>query len=267
MSPYCYRCPLKLTYPSCGVACAKDIEELIRTTTSGRIAGFLAETIQGVGGFITPPPEYFEIAVGIVKKYGGVFICDEVQTGFGRTGGKFWGIEHYGVEPDIMTMAKGIANGLPLGACIATPEIAASLKALTISTFGGNPVACAAANATIRIIEEEDLPGNAERMGRILRDGFEELKRRFPRNVGDVRGMGLMQAIELVEDETAGNRTPEKALTNRVFEETRKRGLLVGKSGLEGNVFRVAPALNVERSDVEEALAIVRESFEAAGAR
>ncbi len=210
VAPYCYRCPLKLTYPSCGVACAKDIEELIRTTTSGRVAGFLAETIQGVGGFITPPPEYFEIAVGIVRKYGGVFICDEVQTGFGRTGGKFWGIEHYGVEPDIMTMAKGIANGLPLGACIATPEIAASLKALTISTFGGNPVSCAAANATIRIIEEDDLPGNAERMGRILRDGFEELKRRFPRNVGDVRGMGLMQAIELVVDETTGDRTPDE---------------------------------------------------------
>jgi 4-aminobutyrate aminotransferase-like enzyme len=267
MSPYCYRCPLKLTYPSCGVACAKDIEELIRTTTSGRIAGFLAETIQGVGGFIVPPPEYFEIAVGIVKKYGGVFICDEVQTGFGRTGGKMWGIEHYGVEPDLMTMAKGIANGMPLGACIATPKIAASLKALTISTFGGNPVACAAANATIRIIEEEDLPGNAERMGRLLRAGFEELKRRFPRTIGDVRGMGLMQALELVEDETAGNRTPAKAMTNRVFEETKKRGLLVGKSGLEGNVFRVAPALTVGKSDVEEALAIVRESFEAAGAR
>ena len=265
-APYCFRCPLKLTYPSCGVACAKDIEELIRTTTTGRVAGFLAETIQGVGGFITPPKEYFEIAVGIVKKYGGVFICDEVQTGFGRTGGKMWGIEHYGVEPDILTMAKGIANGLPLGACIATPEIAASLKALTISTFGGNPVACAAANATIRIIEEEDLPGNAERMGKILRDGFEELKRRYPKNVGDVRGMGLMQAIELVVDETAGDRTPDKALTNRVFEETRKRGLLVGKSGLEGNVFRIAPALTVGRSDVEEALAIIRESFEAAGA-
>ncbi|MFY9551604.1 MAG: aspartate aminotransferase family protein [Thermoanaerobaculia bacterium] len=266
VAPYCYRCPLKLTYPSCGVACAKDIEELIRTTTSGRIAGFLAETILGVGGFITPPPEYFEIAVGIVKKYGGVFICDEVQTGFGRTGGKFWGIEHYGVEPDIMTMAKGIANGMPLGACIATPEIAASLKALTISTFGGNPAACAAANATIEIIEEEDLPGNAQRMGRILRDGFEELQRRFPRTIGDVRGMGLMQAIELVEDETTGDRTPAKAMTNRVFEEARKRGLLVGKSGLEGNVFRVAPALNVTRGDVEEALAIIRESFEAAGA-
>jgi len=267
VAPYCYRCPLKLTYPSCGVACAKDIEELIRTTTSGRIAGFLAETIQGVGGFITPPPEYFEIAVGIVRKYGGVFICDEVQTGFGRTGGKFWGIEHYGVEPDIMTMAKGIANGLPLGACIATPEIAASLKALTISTFGGNPVACAAANATIDIIEKEDLPGNAERMGRILRAGFDELRGRFPRTIGDVRGMGLMQALELVEDETSGNRAPNKVMTNRVFEETKKRGLLVGKSGLEGNVFRVAPALNVSRSDVEEALAIIRESFTAAGAR
>ena len=220
-----------------------------------------------MGGFITPPKEYFEIAVGIVRKYGGVFICDEVQTGFGRTGGKFWGIEHYGVEPDILTMAKGIANGLPLGACIATPEIAASLKALTISTFGGNPVACAAANATIRIIEEDDLAGNAERMGRILREGFEDLKKRFPKNVGDVRGMGLMQAIELVVDETIVDRTPEKALTNRVFEETKKRGLLVGKSGLEGNVFRVAPALNVGRSDVEEALAIIRESFEAAGAK
>ena len=267
VSPYCYRCPLHLTYPSCGVACAKDIEELIRTTTTGRIAGFLAEPIQGVGGFITPPPEYFEIAVGIVKKYGGVFICDEVQTGFGRTGGKWWGIEHWGVEPDIMTMAKGVANGLPLGVTIATPEIAASLKALTISTFGGNPVSCAAANATIELIEEEDLAGNAERMGRFLREGLEELKRRFPKSIGDVRGMGLMQGVELVEDETSGDRTPAKALTNRVFEESKKRGLLIGKGGLEGNVFRIAPALTVTRADVEEALAILRESFQAADAR
>ena len=118
-----------------------------------------------MGGFITPPPEYFEIAVEIIRKFGGVFICDEVQTGFGRTGGKMWGIEHWGVEPDIMTMAKGIANGLPLGMTIATPEIASALKALTISTFGGNPVSSAAANATIEIIDEEDLAGNAARMG------------------------------------------------------------------------------------------------------
>jgi 4-aminobutyrate aminotransferase-like enzyme len=267
VSPYCYRCPLHLTYPSCGIACAKDIEELIRTTTTGRIAGFLAEPIQGVGGFITPPPEYFEIAVGIVKKYGGLFLCDEVQTGFGRTGGKMWGIQHWGVQPDIMTMAKGIANGLPLGVTIATPAIAASLKALTISTFGGNPVSCAAANATIRIIEEENLAGNAEKMGRLLRAGLEDLQRRFPKNVGDVRGMGLMQAVELVEDETARDRTPNKALTNRVFEEAKKRGLLIGKGGLDGNAFRIAPALTVGSSEVEEALGILRESFEAAGAR
>ena len=267
VSPYCYRCPLHLTYPSCGIACAQDIEELIRTTTTGRIAGFLAEPIQGVGGFITPPPEYFEIAVGIIKKYGGIFICDEVQTGFGRTGGTMWGIEHWGVQPDIMTMAKGVANGMPLGVTIATPEIAAALKALTISTFGGNPVSCAAANATVEIIEEEDLVGNAERMGRALRQGLEELKARFPRNIGDVRGMGLMQAMEFVEDETAGNRTPAKALTNRVFEEARKRFLLLGKGGLDGNSFRIAPALTVSESEVREALAILRESLEAAGTR
>ena len=267
VSPYCYRCPLHLTYPSCGIACAQDIEELIRTTTTGRIAGFIAEPIQGVGGFITPPPEYFEIAVGIIKNYGGVFICDEVQTGFGRTGGTMWGIEHWGVQPDIMTMAKGIANGMPLGVTIATPEIAAALKALTISTFGGNPVSCAAANATVEIIEDEDLVGNAERMGRVLRQGLEELKARFPKNIGDVRGLGLMQAMEFVEDETAGNRTPAKALTNRVFEEARKRFLLLGKGGLDGNSFRIAPALTVSESEVREALAILRESLEAAGTR
>jgi alanine-glyoxylate transaminase / (R)-3-amino-2-methylpropionate-pyruvate transaminase len=265
-TPYCYRCPMHLTYPSCGIACANDIEDIIRTTTTGRVAAFLAEPIQGVGGFITPPPEYFEAAVAIVRKYGGVFICDEVQTGFGRTGTTMWGIEHWGVEPEIMTMAKGVANGLPLGVTICTPEIAASLKSLTISTFGGNPVSCAAANATVQFIEEEGLTANAEAMGALLRAGLEELKRRFPRNIGDVRGMGLMQAVELVVDETAKDRTPAKELTNKVFEEARKRGLLIGKGGLDGNCFRIAPSLTVNASEVSEALAILRESFESAGA-
>jgi 4-aminobutyrate aminotransferase-like enzyme len=265
-TPYCYRCPMHLTYPSCGLACANDIEDIIRTTTTGRISAFLAEPIQGVGGFITPPPEYFEAAVAIVRKYGGVFICDEVQTGFGRTGSKMWGIEHWGVQPDIMTMAKGVANGLPLGVTICTPEIAASLKSLTISTFGGNPVSCAAGNATVQFIEEENLPANAETMGRRLRAGLEELQHRFPKNLGDVRGMGLMQAVELVVDETTKDRTPEKNLTNRIFEEARKRGLLIGKGGLEGNAFRIAPALTVNASEIDEALGILRESFESAGA-
>ncbi|MGH9461252.1 MAG: aspartate aminotransferase family protein, partial [Vicinamibacteria bacterium] len=148
---YCYRCPFGLEYPSCELRCATDVEEAIQTTTSGRIAGFIAEPIQGVGGFITPPPEYFKIVVDIVRRYGGVFICDEVQTGWGRTGDHWCGIEHWGVEPEIMTFAKGMANGSPIGATITTSEIADSIKGNTISTFGGNPVSMAAARAVIEV--------------------------------------------------------------------------------------------------------------------
>ncbi|MCK6681602.1 MAG: aspartate aminotransferase family protein [Thermoanaerobaculia bacterium] len=261
-APYCYRCPLKLTYPSCGVACAKDLEELIRTTTTGRIAGFLAEPIQGVGGFVTPPREYFEIAVPIIKKYGGIFICDEVQTGFGRTGGKWFGIEHFNVEPDVMTMAKGVANGLPLGVTIATPEVADSLKALSISTFGGNPISAAAANATLSVIEEDGLPRNAAEMGGILNEGLLRLQRKYPKTIGDVRGMGLMRGLELVADETIGDRTPAPDKVARLFEETKARGLLIGKGGLYGNTLRIAPALNVARSEIDEALEILDQSLE-----
>src|SRR5574337_1153735 len=142
INPYCYRCPLSLKYPDCGVACANDVENLIQTGTSGSVAAFIAEPIQGVGGFITPPPEYFKIVFKIVKKYGGLFISDEVQTGFGRTGKKWFGIEQWEVTPDMMTCAKGMANGSPIGLTMARPEIADSFKGLTISTFGGNPVTC-----------------------------------------------------------------------------------------------------------------------------
>jgi 4-aminobutyrate aminotransferase-like enzyme len=266
LSPYCYRCPLGLEYPSCGVACAHDIEELIRTTTTGQIAGFLAEPIQGVGGFITPPREYFPIAVEIVRRYGGVFICDEVQTGFGRTGGRWWGCEQFGVEPDIMTMAKGIANGFPLSATICTPAIADSLQKLTISTFGGNPVSCAAANATIGVIEKQDLKANAERMGARLRAGLEKLKSKYPRMIGDVRGMGLMQGVEHVEDETRKNRTPNTKGTLKLFEETKKRGLLIGRGGFHGNVLRISPPLTVNASEVDEAIGKLDESYAAIGA-
>ena len=159
--PYCYRCPYEKTYPSCDLVCARDLEDVIQTSTSGKIAAFLAEPIQGLGGFITPPKEYFQIAVEIVRKYGGVFICDEVQTGFGRTGTKMFGIEHYGVEPEIMTVAKSLANGTPVGATIAVPEVADSLKGFTISTFGGNAVSMTAAGATLDVIIGEDLAQNA----------------------------------------------------------------------------------------------------------
>src|SRR5262249_49793624 len=154
-APYCYRCPFGATPDHCGLKCAQDIEELIQTTTTGQIAGFLAEPIMGVGGFIDAPEGYFKVAVEIIRKYGGLFIADEVQTGFGRTGKHMWGIQHHGVDPDIMTMAKGIANGLPIAATLATAAIADSFKAATISTFGGNPISTAAANATIDTIVDE----------------------------------------------------------------------------------------------------------------
>lgn len=262
VSPYCYRCPFKLEYPSCGVACAKDLDELIQTTTTGRIAGMIAEPIQGVGGFITPPPEYFEIVSEIVRKYGGVMIIDEVQTGFGRTG-TMWGIEQFGIEPEIMTMAKGIANGFPLAATVTTPEISKSLQKATISTFGGNPVSCAAANAVMDVIERDDLVSNAGAMGAILRDGLDALKSRYARIVGDVRGRGLMQALELVVDEEAGDRTPNPAATAALFEETKKRGLLIGKGGLWGNTVRIAPALNIGEDEVREGLRLLDESLAA----
>ncbi len=266
LSPYCYRCPLGLTYPSCGVKCAQDIEELIKTTTTGQIAGFLAEPIQGVGGFITPPKEYFQIAVAIIRKYGGVFISDEVQTGFGRTGGKWWGCEQYGVEPEIMTMAKGIANGWPISATICTPAIADSMQKLTISTFGGSPITATAANATLGVMEKNDLRGNSERMGKRLRAGLEGLQKKYPRTIGDVRGMGLMQGVEHVVDETRGDRTPNAQATARLFEETKKRGLLIGKGGLYGNVLRISPPLIVNAAEVDEAIGKLDEAYGAIGA-
>jgi len=265
LAPYCYRCPLGLKYPSCEIKCAQDIEELIQTTTTGHIAGFLAEPIQGVGGFVVPPPEYFQKAVEIVRRYGGVFICDEVQTGFGRTGSKYFGIEHWGVKPEIMTMAKGVANGMPLGVTMATAEVADSFKKLTISTFGGNPMSCAAANATLKVMEDENIPQNSEKMGARLRAGLEEIQRRHPKILGDVRGMGLMQGLELVVDEPGGDRSPNPQAVARIFEETKGRGLLIGKGGLHGNVIRISPPMTVGESEVDEALTILEESFAAIG--
>ena len=167
LNAYCYRCPLGLTYPSCQVRCARDMEDMIRTSTSGRIAAFIAEPIQGLGGFITPPKEYFEIVAGIVRKFGGVFISDEVQTGWGRTGNKWFGIEHFGVTPDIITSAKGMGNGAPVGLTVARPEIADGLKGATISTFGGNPVTATAAKAVIDFIDEHNLHGQRRRNRRV----------------------------------------------------------------------------------------------------
>jgi 4-aminobutyrate aminotransferase-like enzyme len=254
---YCYRCAYGLTYPNCDLRCARDIEEVIQTTTSGRIAGFIAEPIQGVGGFITPPPEYFEVAVDIVRKYGGVFICDEVQTGWGRTGGYWCGIEHWGVEPEIMTFAKGMANGVPVGATIARSDIADCIKGLTISTFGGGPIAMVAAGAVIDIIEREGLKENARIVGGRLRNGLEELAGKHS-VIGDVRGMGLMQALELVGD----GKAPAPKATSLFMEKAREQGLIVGKGGLYGNAVRISPPLNISKGEVDDALKMMDRALE-----
>ena len=260
LNAYCYRCPLGKTYPSCEVACAKDVEAVIQTTTSGQIAAFLAEPIQGVGGFITPPKEYFKIVFKIVKDYGGLFIADEVQTGWGRTGKKWFGIEQWEVTPDIITSAKSMGNGHPIGLTATTPEIAASFKGLQISTFGGNPVTSVTAKAVIDLVEEDHLMDNAATVGAHFRQGLEDLQRKHL-VVGDVRGMGLMQAIELVKDRTT--KEPAVAETAAFMEETRKRGLLIGKGGLFGNVIRMSPPLNIAKSDVDDAIRIMDESLSA----
>jgi 4-aminobutyrate aminotransferase len=258
INPYCYRCPLGLKYPDCEVRCANDVENLIQTGTSGSIAAFIAEPIQGVGGFITPPKEYFKIVFNIVKKYGGLFIADEVQTGFGRTGKKWFGIEQWEVTPDIITTAKGMGNGVPVGATMTTAELADSFKGLTLSTFGGNPVTCVAARATIQVIEEENLLENADSVGRYFRGKLDELNEKHAL-IGDVRGMGLMLGLELVKDRATKEPAPEA--TGRVMDRCKENGLLIGKGGLYGNVLRISPMLNIGKADVDEAIRILDKSF------
>jgi len=256
---YCFRCAFGREYPRCDLECARDVKELIETTTSGHPSAFIAEPIQGVGGFITPPKEYFKEVVSIIKSYGGLFICDEVQTGWGRTGEKMFGIEHWGVEPDIMVMAKGAANGAPVGITIAIPEVADALKGLHISTFGGNPVTATAVLATIDVIAKRNLAQNAQKMGDYLRSRLDEMKEKFP-IIGEIRGMGLIQGIEVVKKKET--KEPAANFVADIFEKTRQQGLLIGKGGLYGNVIRLTPPLTVERADIDHAMGILNDSFE-----
>jgi len=255
VNPYCYRCPLHLKYPECGVACANDVESVIQTTTSGSIAAFIAEPIQGVGGFITPPPEYFKIVHRIVKNYGGLFISDEVQTGCGK---KWWGIEQWEVTPDIITSAKSMANGVPAGVTITTSELAGKFQGLNIATFGGNPVTSVAARAVIEVIEEENLLENTHVVGGYFRKKLEELQQKYPL-IGDVRGMGLLQALELVKDRQTKEPAAQEA--NQIMERTRANGLLVGKGGLYSNTIRMAPPMNISKADVDEGIRLLDKSF------
>ena len=249
LAPYCYRCPYGLEYPSCGLKCAKDVENVIKYETSGQVAAFIAESIQGVGGAVTPPPGYFEIVYDIVRKAGGLCIADEVQSGFGRTGDRFWGFENYGVTPDMVTMAKGIGNGAPLGACTTRPEIAAMMKnRIHFNTYGGNPISMTQGLATLEVIDRDQIQKNAKNVGEHLKNRLLELQERQPL-IGDARGMGLMLGVELVRD----RKTKEPANTEaaEVMEKTKERGLIIGKGGLFGNTLRIKPPMCLTKDDAD----------------
>ena len=246
---YCYRCPFGLEYPSCDVKCARDVESLIRYETPGEVACFIGEPIQGVGGVVTPPPEYFQIVYDAVRRHGGLCIADEVQTGFGRTGDCFWGFENWGVVPDLVTMAKGIGNGAPLAACVTRPEVAEVMaRRIHFNTFGGNPVSVTQGLATLEVIDEEHIQENARVVGGHLKERLVELAARQPR-VGEVRGKGLMLGVELVVDRQT--KEPATELAADVLEMTKDRGLLLGKGGLDGNTLRIKPPMCITRDDAD----------------
>ncbi|MGB7339093.1 MAG: aspartate aminotransferase family protein [Phototrophicaceae bacterium] len=257
-NPYAYRAPVEgMSTDELIDLCVQDLIETIETTTDGQIAAFMAEPIQGVGGFIVPPQDYFKRIMPIIKDAGAVFISDEVQTGWGRTGGKWFGIEQFGVTPDIMTFAKGMGNGSPIGCTITTSEIADAVQGATFSTFGGNPVTMATALATLEYMEAHDVKTNASVMGAKIREKLEEFQSEFP-FIGDVRGMGLMQALEIVK---IGSKEPDGALTVAIMDTAKDKGLLLGKGGLHNNVIRISPHLNVAEADVDIAMDILAKTL------
>ena len=249
--PDCYRCPFGATPGACNFECADDVEKTIQTTTSGEIAAFIAEPIQGVAGFVTPPPEYFSRVHAIVKRYGGLYISDEVQTGVGRTGRHWFGILHSGITPDILTLAKGLGNGAPIAGGLVREEIAQSLRGkIQFSTFAGNPWCALQADETLRILEEDEhILEKAERLGLRLIEGLRE-RLRDNAIVGDIRGRGLMVGVELVQDrKTKVHGTAEM---KKVMELARQKGLLIGKGGLHGNVIRLSPPMCVGEREIDE---------------
>lgn len=257
-APHFYRCPFgSKTEDECGERAASFLADAIKFQTAGDVAAFIAEPVLGEGGMITPPANYFRLVKEILEDQDILFICDEVQSGFGRTG-KLFAIEHYGVDPDIMCMAKGIADGLPLGAFTATPEIADAFTVGShLSTFGGNPVSCAAALANIDVMFDEKLPENAAARGVQLRSGLEKIQANN-RLLGDVRGKGLMIGIELVKD---AEKTPASAEAVEVRRLCREAGVLVGVGGSFANVVRIQPPLVIDESECARALETLERAF------
>ncbi|GAB3184898.1 4-aminobutyrate aminotransferase [Micromonospora palomenae] len=259
---YRYRSPFKdLSDADYVKACVADLREVIETATAGDVACMIVEPIQGVGGFASPPDGLFREFKKVLDEYGILLVSDEVQTGWGRTGEHFWGIQAHDVVPDAMTFAKGLGNGLAIGGVVARAELMDCLQANSISTFGGNPISTAGALATLNYLLDHDLQANAAKLGNRLIQGLRSVAATHP-VVGDVRGKGLMLALELVGP--AGE--PHPAAATALLEETRRRGLLVGKGGLHGNVIRLAPPMTLTEGEADEALGILAEAIEAVSA-
>jgi alanine-glyoxylate transaminase/(R)-3-amino-2-methylpropionate-pyruvate transaminase len=259
MMPDTYRGPFGKSDPDAGKKYAADIGETVRYATSGKIAAFIAESIQGVGGTVVFPDGYLKEAYAQARGYGGLCIADEVQAGFGRTGTDFWGFETQGVIPDIVTMAKGIGNGCPLAAVVTTPEIAKVLATrIHFNTFGGNPVSMAQGRAVLNVIEKEGLQQNSLTIGNYLIAGFEKLAEKYS-IIGEVRGKGLMLGIELVKDCTT--KEPASAECAQVFERCKELGLLIGKGGLFGNTLRIKPPMCITQADADFMLEVIGEAL------
>ncbi len=249
---YRYRSPFRHLDDDAYIgACVEDLRDVIATQTSGDVAAFVAEPIQGVGGFATPPDGLFGAFKHVLDEHGILYITDEVQTGWGRTGQHYWGIDAHAVSPDVLTFAKGIGNGLTIAGVVARSDLMDGVTANSISTFGGNPLSCAGALANLRYALEHDLQGNAHKVGGYLLGELRERSEAWPA-VGEVRGKGLMVGVELVRP---GTREPDPAAAGRALETAKDRGVLIGKGGLHGNVLRIAPPLTLTMDEAEEGIA------------
>ena len=259
-SGYRYRSPYRELSDAEYVAiCSEDLRDVLRTSVSGDVACFIAEPIQGVGGFVVPPEGYFRALKSVLDEVGIPFISDEVQTGWGRTGSSYWGIGHEHIVPAALTFAKGLANGLAIGGIVANEELVESLHANSISTFGGNPLATTAALATIDYIESHQLMENSAKAGGRLLSYLKDLSLK-DESIGDVRGRGLMIGVEFVEP---GTLNPDADRAKRVLEQTRSLGLLVGKGGMFNNVLRLAPPMSITTEEIDEGFAVLQAAIAA----
>jgi 4-aminobutyrate aminotransferase len=240
-------------------ACVQDLRHVLSTATAGDVAGLIAEPIQGVGGFTMPPDGLLGEYATVLREKGALFISDEVQTGWGRTGEHFWGFQAHGVAPDMITFAKGLGNGLSIGGVIARGDLMDGLPGYGISTFGGNPLSTAAGNATLDYVLSHDLQRNAAALGSMIISGLREAAGALPA-VGEVRGKGLMFAVDMVHPAT---RAPSPALATRMLEAARDRGLLIGKGGLYGHALRMAPPMTLSEADAKEGLGILADALRA----